>query len=70
MGVITAVCTHKIFPDKERFDCVVFGLIWPLVVSFRLIYLIAIIPVAIIALIADTWGELEFWNKCRKNKNS
>lgn len=70
MGVITAVCTHKIFPDKERFDCVAFGLIWPIIVPFGLIYLIAGIPIAIIALIASGWEELEFWNKCRKNKKS
>ena len=70
MGVITAVCTHKIFPDKERFDCVAFGFIWPITVSWGLIYLIAVIPFAIIALISSGWEELEFWNKCRKNKNS
>lgn len=70
MGVITAVCIHKIFPDKERFNCVAFGFIWPLTVSFSLIYLIAIIPVTIIALISSGWEELEFWNKCRKNKGS
>lgn len=70
MWVITAVCIHKIFPDRERFDCVAFGLIWPLVVSFVLLYLIAMIPFAIIALISSGWEELEFWNKCRKNKGS
>ena len=70
MGVITAVYTHKIFPDRERSDCVALGFIWPLTVSFGLIYFIATIPFAIIALIASGWEELEFWNKCRKNKKS
>lgn len=70
MGVITAVCIHKIFPDKERFDCVAFGLIWPITIGFGILILLAGIPVAIIALIASGWEELEFWNKCRKNKKS
>lgn len=70
MGVITAVCIHKIFPDRERFDCVAAGLIWPIVVAWGLIYLIALIPMSICALIASGWEELEFWNKCRKNKKS
>ena len=68
MGVITAVCIHKIFPDKERFDCVAFGFIWPLVVSFCLLYLIAGIPFAIIALISSGWEELEFWKEVRKKR--
>ena len=70
MGVITAVCIHKIFSDEEIFDCVVAGFIWPITLAWGLIYFIALIPMAIIALIASGWEELEFWNKCRKNKKS
>ena len=70
MGAMTAIYIHKIFPDRERFDCVALGFIWPITVAWGLIYLIAGIPFAIIALIASGWEELEFWNKCRKNKKS
>jgi hypothetical protein len=70
MGVITAVCIHKIFPEQERFDCVAFGFIWPITIAFGILVALAMIPVAIISLMASGWEELELWNKCRKNKNS
>lgn len=69
LSAVTALIMNRtIEPEKEL--CIIGGIFWPLTAVWGICSAGIWVVVNGTEWLANKWEELEFWNKCRKNKNS